>query len=321
MFNPFSEKPHSNSFLDPDKFKKFRDLYIFDNQLGTGLNGTTFSLINKENEEDIIAVKLMLANKDSFNETNINGNLGILKNDTEIFTSSLGWLIYNEVPDRWKFFLQDLNAAVDLKKQINNDCCRFLYLVMELNSCSLRDLQDVTKEELIQFLFMLLHGIYVAVRKYPYFRHRDIHGENVMVQRLDNPRDIVLKMPNDKLYIIHGVKYIPKLIDFGETRLSKKGHPDDNPREEVECFKDNDGKVFKSRNDINRIRAVIAWKIKSIGKKDEQILDFFINDTFDMLTKCRFVNLVKLEEILKDDFFKSYGIYSEIIPKLKKIKL
>jgi serine/threonine protein kinase len=317
IFNPSSEKPSRNSFLNPDIFKTFQKNFIFYEHLGTGLSGVTFEVIG--NDGSSVAVKLMLANRDAFNECYIGGGsvLGTLQHDTEVFTYTKGWIIFNEIPDRWKQHLKGcLDRAVHLKKQFNNSSTRFLYQIMEVNSCSLLDIEDITKDELIQVLFMLLHGIYVATKKFPYFRHRDIHCENIMIQQLDYAKDVTL-ITTDKKFFMPGVRYIPKIIDFGETRITKEGHPNDNTLEDISSFKDHDGRLFKARNDINRIRGVLSWKLQK--NDDLKILKFFTSDFFEQASKTPFTENWRVKNLIEDEFFQCYGIsVNEVTKKQKK---
>lgn len=67
-------------------------------------------------------------------------------------------------------------------------------------------------------LFLLLHGISIA-RKEMHFFHLDIAEGNIMLQNVWNQESVSVKTDAEE-FEIFGLRFVPKLIDFGERKTS-----------------------------------------------------------------------------------------------------
>jgi hypothetical protein len=258
-FNDCSVLPTRLSVINKTLIKKISKHFYFIRVLGTGAYGVTIELNDGKGKQ--LAVKIAVTSLDSYDEIQTACKINSLILFSPIFTETYGWIKSYGVPDDWKERLrkEDYNDNDDLVDAIQNNY-GLLFIAMEFHLYRFTEIM-FTFTDLSQILFLLLHGIGEARKKFPFFRHADIHKDNVMIKINKDTQPIKLSG-----YILENVKYIPKLIDYGETRLSEKRNEDDfNPEGSKGSFFDDDGNKYPSRNDIYRIRLIVRTQLRYIS--------------------------------------------------------
>ena len=196
---------------------------------------------------------------------------------------------------------------------------------MELNTYKLTKV-GLGKNDIMLATFLLLHGIAVARKRYPYFRHRDIHPGNVMIM-LRTPKgkirsipDITVALPSDDSvqFTVPDVIYLPKIIDFGESRFEQKPGKYDNPDESWESFEDVEETRFKPRNDIVRLRELILALLKVRRIQDIFIDEFFWSPEYQAATKAERDDYKTIETLLMNPLFSEYDIAIKTPQEMKK---
>lgn len=120
-----------------------------------------------------------------------------------------------------------------VKNGLAHDKCAFL--VLEKCDISLDEYlrksinTPVSLAVFKSLLFMIIYTIYAINCIYPGFRHYDLHTENIMLKfdpnyrfKATNPKFLVFTINNEK-YSVPYFGIIPKIIDFGMSKLPEEG--------------------------------------------------------------------------------------------------
>jgi len=83
----------------------------------------------------------------------------------------------------------------------------------------LKDLPDGHMKVVKDVFLQLAHGLYLAQKEYG-FMHWDLHGENVLIEKLDHPIDLHLRFTEDLIVKLEDVFYVPKIIDYGVSTMT-----------------------------------------------------------------------------------------------------
>ena len=245
-FETIHETHYSEHCLD-----EITELYTIVEIIASGISATTIKVATQNN--NFLAIKIMEWNYNSRNELITMSKLNKLADQSVIFNHNIGWIICHELPKEWQDPIkEDKENYSNVRRAIvKNTKNGYLCFLLELNTYSFRNTNIIlNNHDIICFVFLLLHGILVARRELGYFKHRDIHIENIMFNLAHPPQNIRC---ND--VTITNVKYIPKLIDFGDARFEQNVEYD-NPKHSFESF-DFKGTHYKARNDITRIKTTI----------------------------------------------------------------
>jgi hypothetical protein len=284
----------------PDKSAKCIPLSLLTlrnvRQLGTGIS----SVVVKYGD---IALKILPFDKWAMEETTLMLKIAFLSQYCVIFGEFHGWFVCSKIPDGW---IDEYGFATDLQCWIKKRK-HLIVLGLEYTRFSVFDF-TYTGRDLKYILFILLHGIGVARRLVPNFRHRDIHSGNILIQKHDELELLPLTLSCGTIFKLKDVKYIPKLIDFGEAKM-------DNPDEDHELyepFRDVDGRLFEPRSDVFRISLVIMQMITGDQREFEE---FFASPEYTRA--CAQDDYLSIEKLLKSPFFRQ----SKISDYFKKLKI
>lgn len=116
-------------------------------------------------------------------------------------------------------------------------------------------------------IFLVIHAVFVIKRKYPGFRHGDLHMDNVM---LSIDHDFKYDARDQKYIeiVIAGTKYyipyfgfMPKIIDFGYATIPEEGIISNAADDKVIAFK-------RSENDILLLFHYINYSLEVHPKKN-----------------------------------------------------
>lgn len=253
-------------------------------QLGTGIS----SVVVRHNN---MAFKIVPFDKYAVQEATLLMNIRFLSQYCLIFGTFHGWFVCSKVPSHW---IEDYGFATDLKDCINKGK-RLLVLGLQYTRFSLFDF-TYTNRDLKYILFILLHGIATARQMIPNFRHRDIHSGNVLIERADELEVITLTLSCGSKIELHDVKYIPKLIDFGDARCDDEK---DDDHELYEPFLDEDNRLFEPRCDIFRISLVIMQLTD-----ENEFEEFFSSPEYTKACVAPQDDYVVIEALLKSPFFR-----------------
>jgi len=307
MFFSCLDQPSHKTKVNNKHLNTLSSQYAFISSLGSGVTALTIKISNDTHH---IALKMMKANADAFREVSLSSKINTLINESEIYNTIHGWIICRGIPNDWKDRIQesDYRKCELLKNAVlNNE--KILFLAMELNTHKITEV-GLSETDIVLGTFLLLHGIAVGRKRFPFFRHRDIHPGNVMVMLRTNPTDIIVKMisNSEEQYRVPDVLYLPKLIDFGEARFEKKPHSFDVPEESFESFEDDENSSFKPRNDILRLRELILDLLALRSIENINISTFFFGVDYDNAIKAERDDYESIETLLRDQIFQQYDI-------------
>jgi len=116
-------------------------------------------------------------------------------------------------------------------------------------------------------IFQVIHAFFVIKRKYPGFRHGDLHTDNVMIS-IDHDFKYDARDQRYSLFIIDSVKYYvpyfgitPKIIDFGYTVIPEANIISNAVDDRVLMFK-------RSDNDLLFLFHYINYTLETHPKKN-----------------------------------------------------
>ena len=116
-------------------------------------------------------------------------------------------------------------------------------------------------------IFQIIHAFYVIKRKYPGFRHCDLHTDNVMIS-IDHDFKYDARDQRYVCFVIDGVKYYlpyfgvtPKIIDFGYAIIPSAGIVSNIVDDRIIMFK-------RSQNDILLLFHHINHTLETHPKKN-----------------------------------------------------
>ena len=296
--------------------------------LGFGITGLTLRVRYNKNTD--YAIKMMFEDDygNAERETKRCHQLNKISGETCVFTKTVGWCGKTFIPaqcrkkiDMYRFLKRPPVPSIisDLLDKKDDDDSRIIYLVMEhISHTSLEVVPKLTIGELVGSLFMLLHGIAVARRTFECFKHRDIHEKNIMfAERLGRDRSpITCVTSTGKKYVVSGMRFLPKLIDFGEARLSQKECADDNLGESWEAFfesvnpndKDKPPREFHPRSDMVRLKLVFRewFRDNRTNFQRDQFEGFVASKLFEDAMYSERNEHTEIEALLEHDYFKQW---------------
>ena len=273
LLNPCSEVPTFDTPSGEGCVNELANEYKFSRILGKGEEGgIVFEVIK---DQHVMAVKVRDFDEASIKEVETQCMLNSMRNKTGVFAKAYGWQVCDELPSQWSRYLPN---TIDIDDP--------LFIFMEKTIKEWKDV-NLEPEEYKAILFLLIHGLYVA-RKAFGFSHDDIHTENVMLQPASGT--VSVQIENGPSFAIPGLRFVPKLIDFG---LSLTG------KEEEEDSEEEDG-LFASgptpSTDMGSIALIYSGKFKS----------FFDSREFAIARQSGQTDYGALETLLRMDLFKEY---------------
>jgi serine/threonine protein kinase len=307
--NDCSVIPNIKTAIKEDCLKSLANYYAYVRRLGTGVNAMTVE-VARENHQ--VAVKILKRNRNAVEEIQILCRLNELRTHSHVFGEIYGWTACRSIPGEWTERMRGrYGDATELEAAVYGKNKGFVFIAMELNSHRLVDL-EYTEEDLIMMFFLLLHGIAVARRKFPYFRHRDIHSENIMIQ-LITPKgvgwntvpSVNVNIANKHHVVLEHLQRVPRLIDFGEARFQEKPHANDIEEEWNIDFKDDDFSDFPRRNDLYRIGHVVIYDLyKACGIDRVSLRNFINSQAYENAMNTDTTNFELIEKLLEHEYFK-----------------
>lgn len=308
FFNSCNTKPTQTTKPENEKIEALSKYFKFVSVLGAGINGITISLLGNDNR--YYAVKFMLFSKDVVNETNVVCAINDLRKDCYIFNETYGWLVCDRIPDIWVNYM--LSHKYDTDPEVLNHIKKkkkFMVVFMEQNQFGFKNI-DLTIRDWVKALFLLLQGFAVARKKFPNFRHRDIHDGNIMFQLETGSVPLYVGLEPDLRKSVPQVRFkisnctrIPKLIDFGYSQLNQNVWKEDDEDEWSKSFFDAENNRFKARKDLFRIQQLFIKYSRSSNLKR-----FLTSDAFLPLLNSE-ATYKDIERVLENAFFRQYGIY------------
>lgn len=276
--------------------------------LGGGITAITVLIRTKHHQH--FALKLMTKDDDADNEVRISKNINVLAKESIIFNKYKGWQVCR-IPDEWKQIIlcsRHLKDAHELKEAIEKN--RLLTsIVMELNAYKLGKV-ELNTLDITQMIFLLLHGIGIARKIFPYFRHRDIHLNNIMLQE-NIDKDTYDVHISKYHFRFEYLRYIPKLIDFGEAQFSYEYGSNENPADWDNPSYDVDNCKFEPRNDLYRIKWLFS-KMLILGGEEDKILRFFDSVLYDDAIKSPTNDYKCIEKVLTHGtIFKQFLVHDQ----------
>ncbi len=320
------EKPSNKTKVTKKCLDELSLFYKYIKPLGAGITALTIRISNNQHD---LAIKMMKAGAAAYKEVDVSCKVNSMVNYSPVFNTTHGWTICKGIPKEWASRIKDKDYgdAEKLKEAIEKNQ-KILFLALELNTHKIDEV-GLNENDIMLSCFLLLHGIAVARKYFPYFRHRDIHMGNVMImlRTVKNSvikalPDITVKLPSDEsvVFTLPDVVYLPKLIDFGESRFQQKGHTDDVPEESYQSFEDIENTKFAPRNDIRRLKDLILKLLQQRQIEDSEIDSFFTSCDYKEAINAERNDYMIIEALLKNPIFERYNILSNVNFERKKKK-
>jgi hypothetical protein len=277
QFNPCDKLPKYQKLQPACDVSELARSYPALIKIGSGSTAIMIGIIGQTK----LAIKIIVFSQDAVNEILVSCAINKLQNESIIFNRIYGWTVCKTIPDVWKDKLRgQYETAKDLETRIETQSGRIMLIPMEMYYYRITDIiygnQDAKK-----MLFLLIHGISVARRKFPYFRHGDIHNGNIMIKIRVELFPIMCKTSTGIIYSVENVIHVPKLIDFGQTTFSEKTH--------------------FSGNDMTHLKMVFLCFVKNIDR--EEFVDFFDSEEYKESEQTKDNDFEVLERLLDHSFF------------------
>lgn len=132
------------------------------------------------------------------------------------------------------------------------------------------------KEDIIKVMIMIYISLYIAYKKYK-FLHKDLHGGNILVRKLNKETSITLRVDQKKSCTI-STSFVPQVIDYGLSVMEYNHLLLDSleSEEKIESITDND--FFKDIDKLNiNLRVFgdidLPNEIKDLPSDLEEFLD------------------------------------------------
>lgn len=224
------------SLKDGKRLVKVAPYYVYDiEELGA-----TKGLLD-ENDAEIAILKVL---QTEFLDANVSPCIVKLENQTVI--TDLKHFVRDE--DCFKHNRNRRVVRATPQNIITNSVCTWALAVdtkIKKNSMAIEIMEECdmsltsfinsyrdTPADFIQLksvLFMVIYTLYRIQKKYPGFRHNDLHTDNVMI-KIDREFDWKHTKPRFLVFMDDGVKYtvpyfgyVPKIIDFGFSEIPELG--------------------------------------------------------------------------------------------------
>lgn len=178
----------------------------------------------------------------------------------------------------------------------------FVFLLEESPYCSWDVVARREVNDLISYLFVLIHGLAHARKMYPNFNLRNIARNNIMFRRRGQA-DMVLPyrcvMPGDigntkKYYAIRDLEYVPMFVDFHEATLNAEATPD--------FYDDDDKREFSGKMPTNDLFRLLYWVPRMYPGADKINLERDVPDFQTHLTYWK--STIKKIVQKKDEYYK-----------------
>ncbi len=299
--------PHMAWGVENGCLDRITNSYVFKRTLGAGVTGIT---VNVARGNHNLAIKIVRKKQDAVDEIQTQCKINELRKQSPVFGETYGWTMCDEIPETWLSYMRGkFGFAIDLENAANKKKGNFVFIAMEMNSNGFDDIV-YSEEDLICIFFLLIHGLAVARRRYPGFRHRDIHSGNIMIQLVplmgltwqEAPVVDVVVGEQHRVEITN-LQRIPRIIDFGFTRFEKNlppppGEEDWNPNDESSTSAFGD-----VRNDLVNIGDIIVDTYARMRLDDTNLREFRQSPLFtDAKYTTDYPPLEKL--LLHHDYFK-----------------
>lgn len=190
---------------------------------GSGAHGSVIRLDEIGNYHRQIAVKVIpyeidpadptyamgILQRDASRELFIACQLNDIAQETPVFTKTLGWLVCDTLPPKWKRYMRHSQYA-DVEKR------SYLLIFMESNPFKLTTKSLVFNEkDYLEMIFLLFHAIYIG-RKELGFKHNDLHDRNFMfAASLAKEPKVPIIIENQSFDVSLYLGHFPKIIDYG----------------------------------------------------------------------------------------------------------
>lgn len=279
--HPCSELPQGILPEDGNILNIIKDRYAVSiSFLGKGAFGNVIALDDiKMDGKPSVAVKIlqyesksMTTNNLSMKEAKRELEIGCILNSLNsfVFINTYGWLISSKIPEPWIPYIN---------QEVYQNPKSYLFLFMEQSNYEFKsDSLHFDREGYLRILFLLLHGLYVAIRELG-FKHTDIHNGNIMIDKTSE-KNVTVDIDFQSFQIDLPNHYVPKFIDFGLSTLENRKN-----REGVDS-----DMFYLFQTVINRARkydpTVDLQDIESFDDFDDGSIEYILLDPiFDSIRK------------------------------------
>jgi len=181
--------------------------FTFGKYLGSGRIGHAFLLGHGPKEQMVMKVIPCTAEAEA--EIKTSCILNSLQTETGIFAYAYGWLSCSKFPEQYIQYLP--------KEKVPDASLSHIYLFSEYIQFAWNDPNIVYSDTDYRLLFfILMHGISIG-RKHVHFFHQDIAEGNIMLTAISHTETVSCKT-FAREYELSGLRFVPKLIDYGETK-------------------------------------------------------------------------------------------------------
>lgn len=198
-----------NLHEDPDCLDQVNTIFDVERWMGEGQYGMVMRLGRKEDVTypiEQIAVKVSPVSEV---ELRVACKMNAARQETPIFLFTYGWLLCKEIPERWKAITNITERRHSILRT-----SPVLFTFMQPVEHKWFDIPYVIDHRYRTCLFILLHGLWVARSRFN-FHHGDLHGGNIMLQRVKYAKDVKTTFRYGEIEASVYVEFMPRLIDYG----------------------------------------------------------------------------------------------------------
>lgn len=223
LMHPCSDLPQGILLEDINTLDIIENRYAVSlSFLGKGAFGNVLSLDDIQIKgKPSIAVKIIQYESKSMTTNELSMKLakkelenGCLLNNlkTFAFINTYGWLISSKIPTVWIPYIN---------QEVYQNPKSYLFLFMEQSNYEFdSESLHFDREGYLRILFLLLYGLYVAIRELG-FKHADIHDGNIMIDKTFE-QSLTVEIDFQAFQIDLPNHYIPKFIDFGLSSVEDR---------------------------------------------------------------------------------------------------
>lgn len=268
--HPCSKTPSLKGPEDEGCLQLLTSTFSFIYRIGNKTTVSASLVFKLSQETQDLAVKIIpLREENDLKDVKIACLLNGLLSETPIFIRTFGWIKCKEIPSLW---IRGINFKKDVPESFTSRGggrkYPFLFLATYFTSHTWGDKNiHLDLEEYRVMLFLLLHGLWLANKRYG-FKHNDIHQGQILFQICKPDTPITISV-NEYRYTVVCQRFVPKLVDFGLSTLSgedSRSESDDSGSESGDDMFETSSSGFGD-DDLNQLFYVFEERMRKDGLK------------------------------------------------------
>jgi hypothetical protein len=215
--------------------------------LASGRIGHAFLLARGK---ELMVMKIIPCDSDAEKEIRTSCLLNKLQVETGIFPMTYGWLSCSTFPENFAKHVE--------KHKLPDQKQLFIYMFSQYVSLPWNNVNNAYSDTDYRIImFLLLHGISVGRKHFDFF-HQDIADGNIMIEFVDKTECITV-LSDKETYEITGTTFLPRLIDFGETKLRPESNKYKRRVSDVRTLSDEVFRMISAKKDLEARRPFLKF--------------------------------------------------------------